>query len=96
MMTILGTHMQGLDTTQVRQHAQIELLTCRVCFIKHVMINKQVHHHTHLDLSTCRVCFVKYVFTSPDSGTIPKVSKLKKETAEEKMSRLNFFQFYLL
>jgi len=33
-----------------------DLLTCRVCFVKHMMITTQVRHHTHLDLSTCRVC----------------------------------------
>jgi len=61
-MTILDTHMQGLDTTQVRHHTQIDLLTCRVCFVKHMIINTQVHHHTYLDLSTCRVCcFVKHM-----------------------------------
>ena len=35
-----------------------DLLTCRVCFDKHMMISTQVRHHTHLDLSTCRVCSV--------------------------------------
>jgi len=34
-------------------------LTCRVCFVKHMMITTQVRHHTHLDLSTCRVCSMK-------------------------------------
>jgi len=52
MMTISGTHMQGLHSTQVRHHTQIDLLTCRVCFVKHMMINTQVHHHTHFDLTT--------------------------------------------
>jgi len=60
MMTISGTHMQGLHSTQVRHHTQIDLLTCRVCFVKHMMITTQVRHHTHLDLSTCRVCSVKH------------------------------------
>jgi len=63
MMTISGTHIQGLHSTQVRHHTQIDLLTCRVCFVKHVMINTQVRHHTHLDVTTCRVCSVKHVFS---------------------------------
>ena len=58
-MTIPGTHMLSLNTTQVRHHTHIDLLTCCVCFVKPMMINTQAHHHTHLDLSTCRVCFVK-------------------------------------
>jgi len=58
-MTISGTHIQGLYSTQVRHHTQIDLLTCRVCFVRHTMINTQVRHHTHLDLTTCRVCSVK-------------------------------------
>jgi len=61
MMTISGTHIQGLHSTQVRHHTQFDLLTCCVCFVKHVMINAQVRHHTHLDLITCRVCSVKHV-----------------------------------
>jgi len=44
---------------QVRHHTQIDLLTCRVCFVKHIMITTQVRHHTYLDLSTCRVCSAK-------------------------------------
>ena len=64
MMTTSGTHIQGLHSTQVRHHTQIDLLTCRVCFVKHMMITTQVRHHTHSDLSTCRVC------SSPDSGMI--------------------------
>ena len=60
-MTISGTHIQGLHSTQVRHHTQIDLLTCCVCFVKHMMISTQVRHHTHLDLSTCRVCFVKHM-----------------------------------
>ena len=60
MMTISGTHMQDLHSTQVRHHTQIDLLTCRVCFGKHMMITTQVRHHTLLDLSTCRVCSVKH------------------------------------
>ena len=60
MMKISGTHIQGLHSTQVRHHTQIDLLTCRVCFVKHMMITTQVRHHTHLDLSTCRVCLVKH------------------------------------
>jgi len=61
MMTIPGTRIQGLHSTQVRNHTQIDLLTCRVCFVKpwHMMITTQVRHHTHLDLSTCHVCFLK-------------------------------------
>jgi len=60
-MTISGTHIQGLHSTQVRHHTQIDLLTCRVCFVKHMMISTQVRHHTHFDLSTCRVCSVKHM-----------------------------------
>ena len=61
MMTISGTHMQGLHSTQVRHHTQImiDLLACHVGFVKNMMITIQVHHHTHLDLSTCCVCSVK-------------------------------------
>ena len=59
-MTISGTHIQGLYSTQVRHHTQIDLLTCRVCFVKHIMISPQVRHHTHLDLTTCCVCSVKH------------------------------------
>jgi len=59
-MTISGTHIQGLHSTQVRRHTQIDLLTCRVCFVKHMMITTQVRHHTLLDLSTCRVCSLKH------------------------------------
>jgi len=59
-MTTSGTHIQGLHSTQVRHHTQIDLLTCRVCFVKHMMITTQVRHHTLLDLSTCRVCSVKH------------------------------------
>jgi len=53
--------MEGLHTTQVRHHTQIDLLTCRVCFVKHMMITTQVRHHAHLDLSTCCVCSVKHM-----------------------------------
>ena len=60
MMTISGTLIQGLHSTQVRNHTQIDLLTCRVYFVKHMMITTQVHHHTLLDLSTCHVCSVKH------------------------------------
>ena len=61
MMTISGTHIQGLHSTQVHHHTQIDLLTCRVCFVKHLMISTQVRHHTHFDLSTCRVYSVKHM-----------------------------------
>jgi len=61
MVTISGTHIQGLHSIQVRHHTQIDLLTCRVCFVKHMMIITQVRHHTHLDLSTYRVYFVKHM-----------------------------------
>jgi len=54
-MTIPGTHIQGLHSTQVHHHTQIDLLACRVCFVTHMMINTQVRHHTHLDLTTCCV-----------------------------------------
>ena len=60
MMTISGTHIQGLHSTQVRHHTQHDLLTRRVCFVKHMMITTQVRHHTHLDLTTRRVCSVKH------------------------------------
>jgi len=61
MMTISGTHIQGLHSTQVRHHTQINLLICRVCFVKNMMISTQVRHHIHLDLSTCRVCSVQHM-----------------------------------
>jgi len=51
MTTSGGTHIQGLHSTQVRHHTQIKLLTCHVCFVKHMMITTQVRHHTHLDLT---------------------------------------------
>jgi len=54
-MTISGTHIQGLHSAQVRHHTQIDLLTFRACFVKHMMISTQVRHHTHFDLSTCRL-----------------------------------------
>ena len=60
-MIISGTHIQGLHSTQVRHHTQIDLLKCRVYFVKHVMITTQVRHHTLLDLSTCHVCSVKHM-----------------------------------
>jgi len=59
MLRISCTHIQGLHSTQVRYLTQIDLLTCRVCFFKHMMISTQVRHYTHLDLTTCRVCSVK-------------------------------------
>ena len=31
---------------------KIDLLACRVCFVKNMMISTQVYHHTHFDLST--------------------------------------------
>ena len=61
MMTISGTHIQGLHSTQVHYHTQIDLLTCHVYFVKHMMINTQVRYHTHLDLTTCRICSLKHV-----------------------------------
>ena len=62
MMTTSGTNLQGLHSTQVRHHTQIDLLTCRVCFVKHMMIRTQVRrHHTHLDLTTWYVCAVKHM-----------------------------------
>jgi len=61
MMILSGTYIQGLHSTQVSHHTQIDLLTCRVCFVKHMMISTQVRHHTHFDLSTCRVCSVKHM-----------------------------------
>jgi len=33
MMMMPGTYMQGVHTTQVNHHTQIDLLTCRVCFV---------------------------------------------------------------
>jgi len=36
-------------------------VTCRVCFVKHMMISIQVRHHTHFDLTTWRACFVKHM-----------------------------------
>ena len=36
MMMMSGTHMQGLHTTQVSHHTQIDLLKCHVCFVKHM------------------------------------------------------------
>jgi len=44
-----------------KRYNQIDMLTCRVCFVKHMMINTQVCHHTHLDLTTCRLCSVKHM-----------------------------------
>jgi len=62
MMTISGAHMvYTTPTGQVRHHTQIDLFTCCVCFVKHMMITTQVRHHTHLDLLTCRVCSVKHM-----------------------------------
>jgi len=62
MMTIPGTHMGPWGSTHHpgRHHTQIDLLTCRVCFVKHMMITTQVRHHNHVDLSTCRVCSVQH------------------------------------
>jgi len=51
MMTISGTHIHGLHSTQVRHHTQIDLLKCGVCSVKHMMISTQVRHHTHFDLT---------------------------------------------
>jgi len=53
------THGVVVHSTQVRHLTQIDLLTCSVCFVKHLMITTQTRHHAHLDLSTCRVCSVK-------------------------------------
>ena len=38
-----GTHLQGLNTTQVRHytHSDLSTLACRVCFFKHMMIMRQ-------------------------------------------------------
>jgi len=36
-----GTHLQGLNTTQVRHHTHSDLLTCCVCFVKHMMMMRQ-------------------------------------------------------
>jgi len=58
-MTISNTHIQGLHNTMVRHHTQIDLLTCRVCFVEHMMISTQVRHQTYFDRTTCRVCSVK-------------------------------------
>ena len=52
MMTTSGTHLQGLHSDQVRHHTQIDLLTCHVCFVKHMMISTQVVHRTHVELTT--------------------------------------------
>ena len=41
MMTISGTHRQGLHSTQVRHYTQIDLLTCRVCSVKHMIIMRE-------------------------------------------------------
>ena len=62
-MTTSGTRIQGLYSTQVHHHTQLDLLTCRVYFVKHMMITAQVRHHTHLDLTTRRVCSFKHVFS---------------------------------
>jgi len=61
MMAISGPHIQGLHSTQVRHHTQIDLLKCRVYFVKHMMISTQVRHHTHLHLTTCCFCSVKHM-----------------------------------
>jgi len=42
IMTISGTHIQGQDNTQVHHYTQIDLLTCRVCFVKRIIITTQV------------------------------------------------------
>ena len=55
MFVIFEDHIQGLHSTQVRHHTQIDLLRFRVCFVKHMMISTQVRHHTYFDLSTCRL-----------------------------------------
>ena len=60
-MTTSGTHLQDLHSTQVCHHTQIDLLTCCVCLVKHMMIITQVRHHTRLDLTTSRVCSVKHM-----------------------------------
>jgi len=65
MITISGTHIQGLHSTQVRHNTQTDLLTCCVYYVKHMMISTQVRHHTHLDLTTCRVCSVKHDDNAP-------------------------------
>jgi len=65
MITISGTHIQGLHSTQVRHNTQTDLLTRRVYYVKHMMISTQVRHHTHLDLTTCRVCSVKHDDNAP-------------------------------
>jgi len=36
-----GTHMQGLNTTEVRHHTHLDLLTCRACSVEHMMIMRQ-------------------------------------------------------
>jgi len=61
MMTTSATHLQGLHSTQVCHYTQIDLLTCRACFVKHMMISTQARHYTHPDLKTWRVCSVKHM-----------------------------------
>jgi len=61
IMTISGTHIQGLHSTQIRHHTPIHVLTCCACFVKHMMITTQVRHHTLLDLTTWRACSVKHI-----------------------------------
>jgi len=36
-----------VNFTQVSLHTQINLMTCSVCFVKHMMITTQVRQHTH-------------------------------------------------
>ena len=71
-MKTSGAHMQGLHSTQVRHHTQIDLLTCRVCFVKHTMINIQVRHYTHLDLTTKRVCSVNQGRAASGGASAPE------------------------
>ena len=56
-----STHTGSAQHPGTNWHAQIDLLTCRVYFVEHMMISTQVRHHTHLHLITCRVCSVKHM-----------------------------------
>ena len=71
-MKTSGAHMQGLHSTQVRHHTQIDLLTCRVCFVKHTMISIQVRYYTHLDLTTKRVCSVNQGRAASGGASAPE------------------------
>jgi len=52
MMTTSGTHLQGLHSTQVQRHTQIDMLRVVSVFVEHMMISTQARHHNYFDLTT--------------------------------------------